>query len=145
MIGRVGRSVEWRLHCRSSPAAVFEMWTTDAGRERFWAERSTSDGETFLLLFPDGTEERCEVLGQEPASRFAFRYFGSDVEVSLEPDGRGGTDLRLVNDGIADEEYEEVHAGWVSVLLPLKAAVDFRVDLRNHDPRRTWRELYVDQ
>lgn len=35
-------------------------------------------------------------------------------------------------------------AGWVSVLLALKAAVDFSVDLRNHDPGRTWDQGYAD-
>jgi hypothetical protein len=35
-------------------------------------------------------------------------------------------------------------AGWVSVLLALKAAVDFGVDLRNSDPARRWEDGYVD-
>jgi hypothetical protein len=35
-------------------------------------------------------------------------------------------------------------AGWVSVLLALKAAADFRVDLRSHDPQRTWSQGYAD-
>jgi hypothetical protein len=32
----------------------------------------------------------------------------------------------------------------VSVLLALKAAADFGVDLRNHDPARTWWQGYCD-
>jgi hypothetical protein len=28
--------------------------------------------------------------------------------------------------------------GWIQVMLCLKAAVDHNVDLRNHDPSRTW-------
>jgi predicted nucleic acid-binding Zn ribbon protein len=32
----------------------------------------------------------------------------------------------------------------VSVLMALKAAVDFSVDLRNHDPDRTWDHGYVE-
>lgn len=31
----------------------------------------------------------------------------------------------------------------VSVLLALKAAADFGVDLRNHDRERTWRKGYA--
>jgi hypothetical protein len=30
------------------------------------------------------------------------------------------------------------------VLLALKAAVDHGIDLRNHDPRRTWDRGYAD-
>ena len=145
MIPATAKTVRWRLHCRSSPEAMFELLTTDAGRERFWAERSVSDGESFLLLFPDGSEEQCRILRKEPPSSILFRYFGSEVEIALEPDGSGGTDLTLTNSGVREEDYEEVHAGWLSVLLPLKAAADFGIDLRNHDPSRTWRELYVDQ
>ncbi|MDP8913515.1 MAG: hypothetical protein M3N39_08070 [Pseudomonadota bacterium] len=139
------RTVQWRLHCRSSPAAVFELLTTDAGRELFWAERSRSEGNAFLLLFPDGSEERCVIRTTRPPWLFGFRYFGSEVEIGLASDGKGGTDLTLINTGVPDAEFEDVHAGWLSVLLPLKAAADFDIDLRNHDPDRTWRELYVDQ
>ncbi len=141
----MSRSIRWRLHCRSSPEALFQMLTTDSGREAFWAERSVANAGSFRLRFPDGTEERCEVVEAVAPSRFAFRYFGSDVLITLDTDGRGGTDLELINSGVTAEDYEEVHAGWLSVLLPLKAAADFGIDLRNHDPSRTWRELYVDQ
>jgi hypothetical protein len=37
-----------------------------------------------------------------------------------------------------------VNAGWVSVLLGLKAAADHGVDLRNHDAARTWSQGYCD-
>ena len=67
------------------------------------------------------------------------------MQVTLAPDGATGTDLTLVNTGVAEQDFAEVHAGWLNVLLPLKAAADFGVDLRSHDPRRTWRERFVDQ
>lgn len=85
------------------------------------------------------------MLRTEPPSLFEFRYFGSIVAVELAGDGQGGTDLTLTNAGVAETEYQQVHAGWLNVLLPLKAAADFGVDLRNHDPTRTWRQGYVDQ
>jgi uncharacterized protein YndB with AHSA1/START domain len=139
------KKVQWRIHCKSGPERLFELLSTDAGRRLFWAEESRSSGSGFSLRFPDGTEERCLLVSAEPPHRFAFRYFGSEVEILLQPDGSGGTDLTLTNIGVPQEDYDEVNAGWLSVLLPLKAAADFGVDLRNHDPRRTWRELYVDQ
>ena len=139
------KTVKWRLHCVSSPQAVFELLTIDAGRERFWSERSRASGDGFLLTFPDGTEELCTVREIIAPSRFAFSYFGTEVTIDLADDGASGTDLTLTNSGIAEADYEEVHAGWLSVLLPLKATVDFAVDLRNHDPSRTWRQGYVDQ
>ena len=85
------------------------------------------------------------MLRTEAPSLFAFTYFHSTVTIELESDGKGGTDLTLTNAEVPQAEYEEVCAGWLNVLLPLKAAADFGVDLRNHDPTRTWRQGYVDQ
>ena len=50
----------------------------------------------------------------------------------------------LTEAGVPQAERVEVMAGWVSVLLALKAAVDFGVDLRNHDPQRTWEQGYAE-
>lgn len=52
----------------------------------------------------------------------ALEYFGTIVEFSLQ---------------------DEV-AGWVSVLMAMKAAVDHGVDLRTHDESRTWGDGYAD-
>ena len=38
----------------------------------------------------------------------------------------------------------ENRAGWVSVLLGLKAWADFGVDLRTHDAARSWAAGFVD-
>jgi hypothetical protein len=46
--------------------------------------------------------------------------------------------------GVQHAERSELAAGWVSWLLAMKAAVDFSVDLRNHDPDRTWQYGYAD-
>lgn len=54
------------------------------------------------------------------------------------------TDLTLSDAGVPAADRAEVTAGWVSVLLALKAAVDFGVDLRNHDRQRTWGTGYAD-
>ncbi len=56
----------------------------------------------------------------------------------------GGTDLTLTDEGVPEEGRTEVIAGWVSLLLALKATVEFNVDLRNHDRHRTWNDGYVD-
>ena len=66
------------------------------------------------------------------------------VKFGLEPTVNDGTDLTLVNEGVDEDEFSEVHAGWVSVLMNLKAVADFQADLRNHDPQRTWDQGYVD-
>jgi len=42
------------------------------------------------------------------------------------------------------QDRAEIIAGWVSVLLSLKAAGNFGVDLRGHDPERHWDHGYVE-
>ncbi|GAG35938.1 unnamed protein product, partial [marine sediment metagenome] len=52
--------------------------------------------------------------------------------------------LTLTDEGVPSAHREEVIAGWVSVLMALKGAADFGVDLRNHDPHRSWDQGYCD-
>jgi hypothetical protein len=46
--------------------------------------------------------------------------------------------------GGASEPDQAASAGWVSLLLRLKASVDFGVDLRNHEEDRTWWHGYAE-
>jgi uncharacterized protein YndB with AHSA1/START domain len=138
--------IEWKVHLASPPVAVFELLTTDGGRERFWAERSRGEEGAFTLTFLSGEQLRCAVVAQSPPQCFAFRYFKDTlVEITLTADERGETDLSLTEIGFKDDAHRmENYAGWVQVLLCLKAAVDHNVDLRNHDPTRTWSRGYCE-
>ena len=138
--------IEWKVHLASSPAAVFELLTTDRGRERFWAEHSRCEDSTFTLTFSGGEQLRCAVVAEAASQHFAFRYFADTlVEITLTLDEAGGTDLSLTEIGFADAAHRsENYAGWIQVLLCLKAAVDHKVDLRNHDAARTWSRGYCE-
>lgn len=68
----------------------------------------------------------------------AVQYLGTPARFELTPDGSGGTDLLLIREAVAPEEWIETHAGWLNVPFPLKAWAAHGVDLRNHDPGRTW-------
>ena len=131
--------IRWRVHLASSPEAVYDLLATDEGRAQFWAESALERDGAIEFAFPNGMLTRGAVLAAEPPRRFAVDYFGSETSFELEPDGEGGTDLTLTAKGDA-----ESLAGWVSVLLALKAAADFGVDVRNHDPRRSWSQGYCD-
>src|SRR5215472_8228643 len=128
--------IRWRLHIHSPPARVYEMISTNDGRARFWAESAIETDGKIEWRFPNGLSVRTRVHAAEPGSRFVVEYIGgSVVTFELADDGMGGTDLTLTDAGVPDEDRIEVTAGWVSVLLALKAAVDFSIDVRNHDPR----------
>lgn len=139
-------AIRWRVNLRSSREAVFAMLASAAGRRRFWAESAEEVSPGFIeFRFTNGERWVGEVLERIEPSRFAVTYFqGSVAAFDLVPDGRGGTDLCLSESGVSPESWSENHAGWVSVLLSLKATVDHSIDLRNHDSSRTWSHGYVD-
>lgn len=137
--------IRWRLHLLSPPSAVYAALATDAGRAGFWAESAESHPPNHIrFTFPNGYTWSGRVLAAEPDRRFAVEYIGgSRVDFLLADDGRGGTDLLLTDRGVPAAHRAEVTAGWVSVLLALKAFVDFGVDLRAHDPARQWDTGYA--
>ena len=138
-------AIRWRLHLRSAPHDVYRMLSTDEGRARFWAESAVERDGAIDFRFPTGQTWRGTVIEKTPPHRFVVEYYGGSLTTfELSDDGAGGTDLMLTDAGVPVADRIEVIAGWVSVLMALKAAVDFAVDLRNHDPLRTWDQGVVE-
>jgi len=133
-----------RLHLESEPERVFELLSTDEGRESFWVSRCRQHGDAITFSFPNGESLISRILESSRARRFSFTYF-QDTVVTVElTEVAAGTDLVLRETGVSAEDLIENRAGWVSVLMNLKARADHGVDLRNHDPARTWTKGYVD-
>jgi uncharacterized protein YndB with AHSA1/START domain len=137
-------AIRWKMHFASPPEKVFAALATDAGRARYWAESAPEvDGSiTFHILNYDPFSGR--ILSKREPSLFKLEYFGTIVEFSLRSDDKGGTDLLVVASEVDESIRMEMIAGWVSVLMAMKAAVDHNVDLRNHDASRAWGDGYVD-
>ncbi len=123
---------------------MYTALATDDGRASFWAESAPERDGSVHFEFVNGVRWSGTVLAAEPPAHWAVEYFGSRVDFVLAPDGAGGTDLTMTDTGIAPEDRAEITAGWLNVLLPLKAAIDHGVDLHNHDPRRSWDQGFVD-
>lgn len=143
-IDELSGPIRWRLHLPVPPARVYEVLSTDAGRATFWAQTETHEDGTITFRFSNGTEFRGREIENHPGKQFAVEYFGGVAVFELGPDGRGGTDLLLVHTGLRGAEWVETHAGWLNVLFPLKAMLVHGVDLRTHDPERTWDDGFVD-
>jgi uncharacterized protein YndB with AHSA1/START domain len=137
-------TIRWKLHLAAPPQQVFDALATEAGRASYWAESAPEvDGRiTFHILNYEQSKGR--VLRRERPLAFALEYFGTLVEFTLTDDGRGGTDLSLLATEVDESIRMEMVAGWVSVLMAMKAAVDHGVDLRNHDSARSWGDGYAD-
>ena len=139
--------VLWRLHLRSSTDRVYSMFATDAGRAAFWAETSTESDDAMILTFVGEPHPlTCAVLERIPSRRFVFRYWEETVvEVEMQNDGLGGTELSVRESGFQTAAHREQNlAGWVSVLMNLKAVVDHGIDLRNHEAAHSWQAGYCD-
>lgn len=137
-------TIRWKMHFALPREKVFAALATDAGRARYWAESApeVNGSVTFHILNYEPFSGR--ILKKRMPSLFALEYFGTVVEFSLQDDGMGGTDLSLVATQVDESIRMEMVAGWVSVLMAMKAAVDHGVDLRNHDASRSWGDGYAD-
>jgi hypothetical protein len=125
------------VNCASAASEVYRAVSTVLGRERFWAESAPESGGVISFVLADGRTDESRIEQAVKDRLYQLRHFGRTLTFTLSPTATGGTDLTLAApDG-------EVESGvLVSLLLRLKAFVDFGVDLRNHDPRRT--TSYVD-
>jgi uncharacterized protein YndB with AHSA1/START domain len=132
------RRIVWRVHIAAPLEAVYDTLATDAGRASFWAESAIEMSGVIHFVFPDGSETSAPIVRAERPRVFALDYFGSRVTFRLSR----ATDVELIDE--RTEDREEVTAGWVSVLMQLKAAIQFGVDLRNHSRERSWERGYVE-
>lgn len=137
------KNLFWKIKLSSPPNKVFEMWTTDEGREKFWAAKSVKSDSSFTLTFEDGNEDEFLVISDKKYV-FEFIYYRTIVTVSFIDDGQGGTELLLNNKNIPPAEYEDFSHRWIILLLEFKAACDFDIDLRNHDIYSGFSEGYID-
>jgi len=138
------KTVKWKIHLSSSPEVVFPFLTSANGREQFWAEKAPEKDGIIYFTFPNGESYDSKIIHIQPNREFHIEYFNSDLKITLAHSEHGGTDLNLINEGVRDSEYLDTYAGWVSILLNLKAIIDYKIDLRNHDKNRTWDQNYAD-
>jgi Activator of Hsp90 ATPase homolog 1-like protein len=139
------KPIKWRLHIPVAPAIVFRALDTNDGRARFWAQSAVERDGVIQFEFINGQTWEAAIVERIEPSGLAIDYFGGTARFELADDGAGGTDLTLTHTEVSEDDWNETHAGWLNVLLTLKAWLVTGVDIRNHDPKRTWDQGYVDQ
>lgn len=120
-----------KVFCRSAPSEVYRALATPLGRERFWAESAPESGGVISFVLGDGRSAECPIEQAVPNRTYRVNYFGQPLTFALAAGEAGGTEVSLT---LAADDQGSAEA--VSLLLRLKAAVDFGVDLRHHDPAR---------
>ena len=139
------KPIRWRMHIPVPPDTVYGALDSDDGRRSFWAETAVETNGHIDFHFINGVRYTSRVLERAAPHRWSIEYFGGPATFDLASDGRGGTDVLLTHEGVGVDDWTEVHAGWLNVLFPLKAWLTFGIDLRNHDPERSWDHGYADQ
>lgn len=142
---RPGGPIRWRMHVALAPERVYAALDSDQGRAAFWAESAVERDGVIHFEFSNGYRCTSPILARRPPHEWAIDYIDGIARFELTTDGAGGTELLLTHTGVPFEQWHEVHAGWLNVLFPMKAWLVHGVDLRNHDPRRTWDQGYADQ
>ncbi|MER7245669.1 hypothetical protein [Kribbella sp. NPDC000426] len=122
--------MERKVFCASGPNDVYRAVSTSLGRERFWATSAPESGGVISFVLGDGRTGECRIEEAVQDERYRLQYFGSTLTFALAAGETGGTELTLSSTDPGD--CAEV----VSLLLRLKAFVDFGVDLRSHDETR---------
>ncbi|MFL1896154.1 SRPBCC domain-containing protein [Aquimarina sp. 2-A2] len=138
------KTIIWKLNLKSSPKTVFDLLNKAEGRSKFWSEKASETNGFIHFIFPNGLTYNSQIIKVIPDREFHLDYFGSLVKFQLDPSEEGGTNLTLISENVTESDFSEVNAGWVSVLMNLKAVVDFQCDLRNHDSKKTWDQGYAD-
>ncbi len=136
--------IEWKVHFASAIEKVYEFLTTDKGRSKFWAEETKEKNgfvEFTILNYP---KYKAKVIEKKPDRLFRIEYFGTEITFQLIKTEDNGTDLYLTALTPNENVKNEMTAGWVSVLMAMKGAVDFGIDLRNHNPDRVWENGFLD-
>lgn len=137
--------IQWRLLIHSPIERVFDMLATNEGRAKWWAESAVEAEGKIYFVFPDGQTWTGKVVEVRPPTLFRVIYFGGSLTTfQLTATTSDQTELFLTDENVPSADQSETTAGWVSVLMALKAAADFDVDLRNHDPQRTWAQGYAE-
>lgn len=137
------RPIRWKVALKSPPFRVYEALSTNEGRRAFWALEADERDGAIHFRFPNGWSETSRIVERTPDRSLEIVYFGAPTRFDIEPDGKGSV-VTLTAVAVPSHDWNDVHAGWVAVLLALKGHVDFGIDLRNGDPGKTWDEGFVD-
>ncbi|PWN06026.1 SRPBCC family protein [Rhodohalobacter mucosus] len=136
--------IVYRICLRSPAERAFTLLTTDRGREAFWAERTEQHDSEIIFHFSNAETLRCRILESTPPHRFSLTYFNDSIVTFDIKKLPTETMLQMRETHLSPSDEYQNRAGWVSVLLNLKAQADHGIDLRNHNPDYTWLEGYID-
>lgn len=158
MAAKKNRPYDWtqfrlRIEIAAPPQKVFDAWTSRELLEKWFPVAGVIEprkGGRIMLTFLGGDSHDDRVTSARRPGRlqFPFGKRGEQVRISLRK-VRGGTlcELHQFNMGTTPKAKIEMHMGcqqgWTFFLTNLKAFLEHGLDLRSHDPRKSYRQGYV--
>lgn len=142
-----------KIEIAAPPERVYAAWTTAAEVEAWFSVRCEIDARAGGRLFyewlgGDRLEANVIAARKNRELRIPFGPKGEEVRVVFTKI-RGGTLCTLEQTGMrtSPKQKIEMHlgckTGWVFFLTNLKAYLEHGLDLRSHDPRRSYRTGYL--
>lgn len=132
---------------------AYRAWTDDAEITKWFVNQAVIEqkkGGRFFMAFLTGVQAEEKVLGIRKNRYFCFSFGpdGEAVEVSFKKT-KTGCECHLHQFGMKKTEKSKVQwhmgcrNGWVFFLTNLKAYLEYGIDLRSRNPKKSYKEGYV--
>jgi uncharacterized protein YndB with AHSA1/START domain len=141
-----------KIYIDAAPERLYQAWT-DSKKLKKWfiydGFVEPKKGGRFKQVFSDGSVFESEVLEVRKNRLFRFTFGKVEkVEVKFRKSGKGGEVwLRQYDMRTGAEDKWSMHMGcrlgWTFFLTNLKAMLEHRADLRSHNPKKTWKQHYI--
>jgi uncharacterized protein YndB with AHSA1/START domain len=142
-----------RIAIRATPAQVFKAWTHDKTVSKWFTEKTMIEPRRngricFEWLDGDKLEAQVISITKNQSFTFPFGRRGERVTVKFKKDGKGCVcELRQYNMTTSEKSKWEMHRGcmqgWTFFLTNLKAYLEHGIDLRDHNPKQSYRQDFV--
>lgn len=142
-----------RVAVKASPEKLFRAWTDDRIVSRWFTVKTVIEPRKngrihFQWLAGDTMEARVIRIVKNRLFVFPFGRNRERVEVRIKKDGKGSIcELRQSGMKTTDEAKWSMHrgcmSGWTFFLTNLKSVLEHGVDLRSRDPKRSYRQDFV--
>ena len=135
------------------PSKLFAAWTNDRIVSKWFTVKTVIEPKKNGRIYFEwlgGDEMEAKVLGMTENRRFHFPFgkHNEQVEISIKKAPGGSVcELHQFNIRTTPKDKVAMHMGckegWTFFLTNLKSFLEHGIDLRSHDPKRCYRQGYV--
>lgn len=142
-----------RIFIKKPVSAVFKAWTDDKIVSKWFTEKTVIEPKRngrVYLEWSTGDKWETKVVSISKNKSFTFPFGSNDerVTVRVKKDGRGCVcEIHQYNMATSPKSKWEMHRsclqGWTFFLANLKAYLEHGIDLRGHDPKKSYKKGYI--